>query len=87
MLWIRKAEFYQRMLKSVGNCNEIINQEIDVFHFLDGGERSMQQDLISVIEKSGTPYKEIIPREDNYGVGRQLISARRELLDDADMIE
>ena len=28
-----RPEFYQRMLKSVGNCNEIINQEIDVFHF------------------------------------------------------
>ena len=28
------------------------------------------------------PYKEIIAREDNYGVGRQLISARRELLDE-----
>ena len=76
-----RPEFYQRMLKSVGNCSEIINQEIDVFHFLDGGEGSMQQDLKSVIEKSGTPYKEIIEREGNYGVGRQLISARRELLD------
>lgn len=76
-----RPEFYQRMLKSVGNCSEIINQEIDVFHFLDGGEGSMQQDLKSVIEKSGTPYKEIIAREGNYGVGRQLISARRELLD------
>ena len=76
-----RPEFYQRMLKSVGNCSEIINQEIDVFHFLDGGEGSMQQDLKSVIEKSGTPYKEIIARECNYGVGRQLISARRELLD------
>lgn len=76
-----RPEFYQRMLKSVGNCSEIINQEIEVFHFLDGGEGSMQQDLKSVIEKSGTPYKEIIAREGNYGVGRQLISARRELLD------
>ena len=76
-----RPEFYQRMLKSVGNCSEIINQEIDVFHFLDGGEGSMQQDLKSVIEKSRTPYKEIIAREGNYGVGRQLISARRELLD------
>ena len=76
-----RPEFYQRMLKSVGNCSEIINQEIDVFHFLDGGGGSMQQDLKSVIEKSGTPYKEIIAREGNYGVGRQLISARRELLD------
>ena len=76
-----RPEFYQRMLKSVSNCSEIINQEIDVFHFLDGGEGSMQQDLKSVIEKSGTPYKEIIAREGNYGVGRQLISARRELLD------
>ena len=77
-----RPEFYQRMLKSVGNCSEIINQEIDVFHFLDGGEKSMQQDLISVIEKSGTPYEGIIARENNFGVGRQLISARRELLDE-----
>ena len=77
-----RPEFYQRMLKSVGDCSEIINQEIDVFHFLDGGHRSMQQELKSVIEESGTPYKEIIARENNYGVGRQLISARRELLDE-----
>lgn len=77
-----RPEFYQRMLASLGNCKEISNQEIDLFHYLDGGPESMQSELVEVIENSGVPFKKIVRRETNFGVGRQLIGARRELLDD-----
>lgn len=76
-----RPEFYQRMLASLGNCKEISNQEIDVYHYLDGGTESMQSELIEVIQNSGVPFKKIIQREQNFGVGRQLIGARRDLLD------
>ena len=77
-----RPEYFSRMLKSLGECPEISGQTIDLYHYLDGGADAMQDSLKQIIETSGVPYSGIIARSENYGVGRQLIGARRELLDE-----
>lgn len=76
-----RPDFFERMLRSLGTCPEVANGTVDVFHFLDGGPGSEQDALRAVIEASGVPYASIVARPENLGVGRQLIGARRELLD------
>lgn len=77
-----RPDHFQRMLRSLGTCPEVTEGSVDVVHFLDGGSGAQQDALTSVIEQSGVPYSHIVARSENYGVGRQLISARREILDE-----
>ena len=77
-----RPDHFARMIKSLGTCPEVANGEVDVFHYIDGGPGAEQEALRAVIEGSGVPFLEIVARPDNLGVGRQLISARRELLDE-----
>jgi hypothetical protein len=77
-----RPDHFSRMLASLGACPEVQSKNVDVFHFLDGGEGSQQDELTEVIVESGLPYVKIIARNENFGVGRQLISARREIFDE-----
>lgn len=77
-----RPDHFERMLRSLGACPEVVDGSVDVFHFLDGGPGGQHEALHGVIEESGTPFTEIVARPHNYGVGRQLIAARRELLDE-----
>lgn len=77
-----RPDHFGRMLRSLGTCPEVIEGSVDVVHFLDGGPGAQHSELRDVIEQSGIPFTEIVARSHNYGVGRQLISARRELLDE-----
>ena len=77
-----RPDHFERMIGSLGTCPEVAEGSVDVFHFLDGGPGGLHEELRNVIEQSGTPYREIVARPHNYGIGRQLISARRELLDE-----
>ncbi len=79
-----RPEYFTRMLTSLGNCPEVADGSLDVFHYLDGGEGSEQLRLKSIIEESNIPYHSIITRSENFGVGRQLIGARREIFDQLD---
>ena len=54
---------------------------IDIYHYIDGGPCSKQDEIKNIIDKSGVPYTSIVQREENYGVGRNLIGARRDLFD------
>lgn len=56
-------------------------ETIDVFHYVDGGVKSAQSEIKQIIEESKVPYTSIVLREENYGVGRNLIGARRDLFD------
>ena len=77
-----RPDHFERMLRSLGSCPEVVNGTVDVVHYLDGGPGSEQEALRNVIESSGVPYASIVARPENLGVGRQLIGARRELLDE-----
>lgn len=54
---------------------------IDIYHYIDGGPKAKQNEIEAVINKSNIPYTSIVLREENYGVGRNLIGARRDLFD------
>ena len=56
-------------------------ETIDVFHYVDGGAKSTQSEIKQIIEDSNVPHTSIVLREENYGVGRNLIGARRDLFD------
>jgi hypothetical protein len=56
-------------------------EHIDIIHYVDGGPKSKQSEIQSIIEQSGVPYSSIVLREENYGVGRNIIGARRDLFD------
>ena len=77
-----RIEYFGRMLASLGQCKEVVDGTVDVIHYLDGGEGGEQDTLKSLIESSGVPFKSIVVRPENFGVGRQLIGARREILDE-----
>ena len=65
-----------------GLANNIDDLEgIDVHHYVDGGPSAKQNEIESIIKESGVPYTSIVLREENYGVGRNLIGARRDLFD------
>ena len=77
-----RPDHFKRMLQGLADCPEVMNGEVDLHHYLDGGEHSLQAELVKVINDSGVPYKKIIQRPENFGVGRQLIGARREIFDE-----
>ena len=54
---------------------------IDVYHYIDGGPKSDQPAIQEIIQNSEVPCTSVILREENYGVGRNLIGARRDLFD------
>ena len=65
-----------------GLANNIDDLEgIDVHHYVDGGPKAKQNEIEAIIKESGVPYTSIVLREENYGVGRNLIGARRDLFD------
>lgn len=77
-----RPEYFSRMLSSLGQCPEVLDGSVDVIHYLDGGEQSQQHKLKEMIESSGIPFASIVLRPHNFGVGPQLIGARREVLDE-----
>jgi hypothetical protein len=77
-----RLEYFSRMLSSLGQCPEVLDGSVDVIHYLDGGEQSQQQELKELIESSEVPFTSIVLRPRNFGVGPQLIGARRDVLDE-----
>ena len=75
-----RPDLMQELL--VGLANNIDDLEgIDVHHYVDGGPKAKQSEIEAIIKESGVPYTSIVLREENYGVGRNLIGARRDLFD------
>ena len=75
-----RPDLFLEVLKGLEQ-NEDDLESIDVYHYIDGGAESKQQELLAHIKGSKLEYEEIILREENYGVGRNLIGARRDLYD------
>ena len=73
-----RPDHFQRMLRSPEPVPEVVDGSGDIVHFLDGGPGAQQDALRAVIDQSDVPYLDAVARTENYGVGRQLISARRE---------
>ena len=75
-----RPDLMQELLQGLAiNADDL--DGIDVFHYVDGGPKSKQDEIKSIIEQSEMPCTSIVLREENYGVGRNLIGARRDLFD------
>ena len=75
-----RPDLMEELLNGLAENIEDLNG-IDIYHYIDGGHRSKQDEIRNIIDKSGVPYTSIVQREENYGVGRNLIGARRDLFD------
>lgn len=75
-----RPDLMQELLSGLAkNIDDL--EEIDVHHYVDGGPKAKQSEIEAIIKESGVPYSSIVLREENYGVGRNLIGARRDLFD------
>ena len=75
-----RPDLFLEVLKGLEQNKDDL-ENIDVYHYIDGGVDSKQQELLAHIKNSNLEFEEIILREENYGVGRNLIGARRDLYD------
>ena len=75
-----RPDLMQELLIGLANNADDL-EGIDVHHYVDGGPKAKQTEIEAIIKESGVPYTSIVLREENYGVGRNLIGARRDLFD------
>ena len=79
LIGFKRLPYFQQTLESLERNPE--SQTLDFHFYLDGGRESRQGELIDMINKSSIKNKHIVCRDSNYGIGRHLIGARRELFD------
>ena len=79
VIGFKRLHYFHQTLESLERNPE--SQTLD-FHFsLDGGREARQDELAEMINTSSIKNKHIVCRESNYGIGRHLIGARREIFD------
>ena len=76
-----RPELMEQLLLGLEENRDSLN-DLDIFHFIDGGPNSKQDEIIGLINSSTIPVHSIILREVNYGVGLNIIGARRMLFDE-----
>ncbi len=76
-----RPELMEQLLLGLQENRDALD-DLDVFHFIDGGPNSKQDVIIGLINSSTIPVHSIIAREVNYGVGLNIIGARRMLFDE-----
>ena len=79
LIGFKRVHYFQQTLESLEKCPE--SQTLDFHFYLDGGREANQEALIEMIETSSIKSKHIVCRDSNYGIGRHLIGARREIFD------
>ncbi len=67
-----RPDLMQELLIGLANNADDL-EGIDVHHYVDGGPKAKQTEIEAIIKESGVPYTSIVLREENYGVGRNLI--------------
>ncbi len=74
-----RPEYLKKLLESLGKNNE--SQHLPFFFVVDGGPNSKQKEIVQLIQDSKITNKEIILRNRNYGLPKNLIDARRFMFD------
>ena len=74
-----RPHYFKQLLDSLEKNPE--SQTLPFFFFLDGGDPLAQAENISLINASNLAFKEIIPREINYGCPKNHIDSKRFLFD------
>lgn len=79
VIGFKRLHYFQQTLESLERNPE--SQTLDFHFYLDGGREARQAELLEMVENSSIKSKKVVCRESNYGIGRHLIGARRELFD------
>ena len=79
VIGFKRLHYFQQTLESLERCPE--SQTLDFHFYLDGGREAKQNKLIEMINASSITSRHIVCRESNYGIGRHLIGARRDIFD------
>lgn len=74
-----RPEYLKQVVESLEKNPE--SSFLDFYFFLDGGQESTQEENAKIITSSSIVNKHIIARDNNWGVGRNMIDARRTLFD------
>jgi hypothetical protein len=74
-----RPQYFNQAVKSIERNPE--SRTLPFFFFLDGGPESRQKDYVKIIDSSAIKEKYIIRRRQNYGIGKNIIDAKRFLFD------
>lgn len=74
-----RPQYFNQAVKSIERNPE--SSTLPFFFFLDGGPESRQEDYVKIIDSSKIKEKYIIRRTENYGIGKNIIDAKRFLFE------
>lgn len=79
LLGFNRLDYFEKTLTSLENNPEA--HQADLHVYLDGGPNAKQSQIINMVNESKFQNPVIVTRDENWGIGRHLIDARRELFD------
>ena len=79
LLGFNRLDYFEKTLTSLENNPEA--HQADLHVYLDGGPNAKQSEIINMVNESKFQNPVIVTRDENWGIGRHLIDARRELFD------
>jgi hypothetical protein len=80
LLGFNRVDYFEQTLHAL-QSNEAAHA-CDLHVYLDGGEKARQSELVQLVEASSFENPTFVLREENWGIGRHLIDARRMLFDE-----
>ena len=79
LLGYNRLDYFEKTITSLENNTEA--HQADLHVYLDGGPNAKQSEIIKLVNESKFQNPVIVTRDENWGIGRHLIDARRELFD------
>jgi len=79
LLGFNRVDYFQQTLTAL-EANSAAH-ECDLHVYLDGGEKARQSELVELVQSSTFENPTFVLRQENWGIGRHLIDARRTLFD------
>ena len=79
VIGFKRLDYFGHTLRGLERTPEA--DTLDFHFFLDGGPEARQDELQAMIEASSITHRFIVRRDDNWGIGRHLIDARRQMFD------
>jgi GT2 family glycosyltransferase len=80
LLGFNRVDYFQQTLSAL-EANKAA-YDCDLHVYLDGGGEARQSDLVELVKNSPFSNPTFVLRDENWGIGRHLIDARRTLFDD-----
>ena len=79
LVGFNRPVYFKQVLTSLEQNPEA--HTLDLFVYLDGGPQARQEELMAILQRSSLANLRIVCRQSNWGIGRNLIGARRDIFD------